>query len=287
MKNPLLLALVALLLLLPSLATLRLYLDTPPLPLVVALASAALVGGAVLLLAQPGRATAALAAGFAWGALVAAFFASALNDLAMLWMTDWGGDERAAAVTPVLFAPAIEELAKASALWLLLLLRRPFRLSLGAACGALIGIGFAMTENVQYFLIAVIAGGTAGLGQAVYTRALLGGFNHALFSAWAAVGVAWAANARAPAWRRAGGVAVGLLVAIALHVLWNAIAARAISEILCNPASAGGPCRGAPSAFSLLVRAPLVELAFLAPAAAGLWWVARRLERGLRRSGTD
>lgn len=248
------------------LATLQTYLGTPPLALVVAIVPAAVLSAVVLFLGRRNlRSWGLLSAGFLWGALVAAFLASTFNDLALLWVTSWGGGERAGDLTPVLFAPAIEETAKASALSLLLLLRRPVPVSTGALCGALVGIGFAMTENVQYFLIAMIAAGTTGLGQAVYTRALLGGFNHAVFTAFAGAAVAWAINADAPKRRRFGAVALGLGLAIAQHAVWNALASREISEILCNPEAAGGPCRGTPSLFRLLVIAPLVEIAFIAP----------------------
>ena len=272
MKNRLLLLATVLLVILPPLATFRIYLGMPPLSLVVAMVPAAILSGIVLLLGRSARASWTVLAGvFLWGALIAAFLAWTLNDLVMLLLVRWSDGERARALTPTLAAPAIEELAKATSLALLLLVRRPWSVRTGILCGALVGIGFAMTENTQYFLLAMVAGGLPGLWQALYTRALLGGLNHAMFSAFAGAGIASA---------RLGWAVAGLAVAMALHILWNAVASDEITQLLCNPEVPGGACRGTPSLFDLAVVAPLIELALLVPGGLVLRALWNRDERG-------
>ncbi len=109
MKNRLLLIATVLLVILPPLATFRIYLGTPPLSLLVAMVPAAILSGIVLLIGRSARASWTVLAGvFLWGALIAAFLAWTLNDLVMLLLARWSDGERARALTPTLAAPAIE-----------------------------------------------------------------------------------------------------------------------------------------------------------------------------------
>jgi hypothetical protein len=143
-------------------------------------------------------------------------------------------------------------------------------------------MGFAFTENVVYLTFAVLQGGPQGLMQAVYIRALLGGFNHAAFTATtgAALGYAWTRPALRGRWLIP---ALGLALAILQHVVWNAVASNAINGVLCGPELAGGPCRPRPTEISLFVMVPLLTAIFIGPGLMTLGAIAMlTVERGAR-----
>jgi protease prsW family protein len=93
---------------------------------------------------------------------------------------------------------------------------------------------------------------------------LLGGFNHAAFTATtgAALGYAWIRPALRGRWLIP---AVGLALAILQHVVWNAVASNAINGVLCGPELAGGPCLPRPTEISLFVMVPLLTAIFIGP----------------------
>jgi RsiW-degrading membrane proteinase PrsW (M82 family) len=208
----------------------------------------------------------ALCAALVGGAVVAAYCSHTVNE----WLLAWAGTlttaDQARPLAGGFGAPVVEEIAKAAMLVVLFALAgREARGALdGIVYGALIGVGFAFTENVVYLTFAMLQGGPTGLVQALYVRALLGGFNHAAFTATtgAALGWAWSAGT-------AGGRVlvpfVGLGLAIIQHVVWNAVASNAINGVLCGPELAGGPCRPHPSETSLLLTVPLLTAIFIGP----------------------
>jgi RsiW-degrading membrane proteinase PrsW (M82 family) len=169
---------------------------------------------------------------FGWGAVVATLFSILLSDLADRVLSATLGGRIGGALALTIGSPIIEESLKGLALLgLLLLFRHEFDGTLdGLIYGALIGLGFAMTENVLYLGQAYIAGGLGALGQLFIAREIFGGLGHALYSGTLGAAVGWA-RAR---YRR--GVArfivplLGWALAIGQHSLWNlgasAIAAR-------------------------------------------------------------
>src|SRR2546423_1696685 len=52
----------------------------------------------------------------------------------------------------------------------------------GIVYGSLVGIGFAMTENVLYFGREYVQDGLVGVGLLFYFRVVLGGLGHALYT---------------------------------------------------------------------------------------------------------
>jgi RsiW-degrading membrane proteinase PrsW (M82 family) len=221
---------------------------------------------------------------FLWGAGAAAVLATAANDAVEVWLGGWQNPDIARSLTARLAAPVIEELAKAVALSVLLL--RGARLNGvldGIVYGALIGIGFAMTENATYFILAAVQGGEAGLLQSVYLRAGLGGLNHAAFTATVGAALGWFVQHRGH-WRWLA-PPLGLALAIAEHVLWNALAAGAIDTLVCNPATPGGACRPPAPAAALFVRVPIVVAVCLGPALIVLAVVARLARRQREAAG--
>ena len=251
---------------------------TPWLIVLVAIVPAAAWTGLVLLLDRdepepPGI----LLTMFLWGAIVAALGSQTVNDHVYVWMTANAGVDRARALTPSLLAPLFEETLKAGGLVLLWLLWRKEIDGVrdGIVYGAVIGMGFAMTENVAYFLMAVVQGGYDGLARAVYLRAFLQGFNHAAYTATTGAAVGWICSA--PRASRLWPLA-GFAAAVAQHALWNALGSQAVTQLLCGAAASGGDCRITPSETSLFLTVPLVVLAFIAPGGltlAGLGILAR------------
>jgi RsiW-degrading membrane proteinase PrsW (M82 family) len=221
----------------------------------------------------PERATVRLAA-FAWGVLAAPAIAVHANDLLLA---------RAPDLTPVLFAPLVEEIAKAAALALLLVVPNG-GIRTGIGLGALAGLGFSLTENIGYLTLAALQDGTTGMWRAIWLRGVVGGSKHAVFTATAGAAIGWARGARASTRRIAGFAVAGLAAAVLQHVLWNGVASRVVTDVLCHATSPGGWCAG-PDAVDLLVRIPVLTVMCLAPGVLGLVVVARRAAAGSRPPG--
>lgn len=250
---------------------------TPPL-----IAAAALLPpfgwvGLVLLLDRREREPwAPLAAAFLWGAAIAAPIASEVNDL--LLATE--GLEQA---VPSLLAPAVEEIVKASAL---LVVHAVWRDQVddpldGIVYGALAGLGFAATENLGYYTLAALQGGAPGLGRALWLRGLLQGLNHAAFTAATGAAIGWALG-RGGRSARAAIAVVGLGAAVLVHILWNAVASEAITQVLCGAPRPGAACMPAPAPLDLLVTVPVVVATFVGPLAVVLLAIATRAGRTAR-----
>ena len=203
----------------------------------------------------------AFLAALLWGGTVAALGSLIVNDFALRllpqqWVSTW-------------VAPLFEEAFKGSALIVVLLVWGDAWRGVreGIICGALAGIGFAATENLGYYVLAMLQGGSTGLARAVYLRGLLEGFNHAAFTATIGAGAGYA-RARATSPRGAFAVALGgFALAVAIHLVWNVTLSPRINEILCNASAPGGACAPAPDFDDLLLRVPALIAVFIGPAA--------------------
>lgn len=208
----------------------------------------------------------ALAAALFAGAVVASFASQTVNAHLLEWVGRLTSAAEARPLAGGFGAPIVEELAKAIVLIALIALGGGILGGTrdGIVYGALVGIGFAFTENVVYLTFAVLQGGPAGLLRGVYVRALLGGGNHAAFTATTGAALGWAWGRRRP-----GGMwlvpMLGLAFAMLQHVVWNAVAAAAIQGVLCGPELAGGPCRPEPTDVSLFVLVPSLTAIFIGP----------------------
>jgi len=92
----------------------------------------------------------------------------------------------------------------------------------GIIYAAMVGLGFAMIENVGYYISALVrptVGGVSLLGATFVFRAVLAPFTHPAFTAMTGIGVAYAATHRRGGWA----LAVGLFAAMVLHGLWNGL----------------------------------------------------------------
>lgn len=162
-----------------------------------------------------------LVAAFLWGA-VPAILVSAVAEIAFDASLAVLPEESQQLVSSSLVAPPIEEMVKGVALWAVYTLaRREFDGLLdGIIYGSIIGFGFAMTENVFYFMGAWQQGGFSQWGIVVLSRTLAFGFNHALFTSCTGIGFGLARFQRS---KLEGTVVVllGLGMGIAIHLLHN------------------------------------------------------------------
>ncbi|RKN68359.1 MULTISPECIES: PrsW family intramembrane metalloprotease [unclassified Microbacterium] len=154
----------------------------------------------------------------AWGA-IAAVGLTLLLDLGLTFLFGIRSD----AFSAVVQAPIVEEFWKGLGVFLIFLVaRRAFDGPVdGVVYGALVGAGFAFTENIQYFAISLIEGGGEQLTATFVVRALLSPFAHAMFTALTGFAIGLAARRHSSAGSAAAAGLLGMLGAILLHALWN------------------------------------------------------------------
>lgn len=163
-----------------------------------------------------------LLAAFAWGA-IPAIVISLIGEvfLGSPFVSDDLSLE-AALVEGAMIAPVVEELVKALALWgLYHWSQNEFDGPLdGLIYGALIGFGFAMTENFFYFIGAFAEGGFLDLTVVILLRSAVFGLNHAMYTGLTGLGFGLARGARSRVARLLY-VGAGLGAAIIVHSLHN------------------------------------------------------------------
>jgi RsiW-degrading membrane proteinase PrsW (M82 family) len=125
-------------------------------------------------------------------------------------------------VSGSLVAPIVEEVAKAAALFAIFWWKRQeFDGVLdGIVYGALVGFGFAMTENLLYFISSYVDGGFGSLTVLIFLRSILFGFNHAFYTSLIGIGIGIARDKRSFL-ARALWCVVGLMAGIFAHALHN------------------------------------------------------------------
>lgn len=166
-----------------------------------------------------------LIAAFLWGALVAAFVAFLLNTILGVLVAILTDNPDAGEVfSTVISAPIVEETAKALILIIFFIWWRDEFDGVidGIVYAALVGLGFAMTENVMYYGKAAMGGG-ATLTITFFIRGALAPFSHPLFTGLTGIGLGLARQSRNAAIRIISPF-VGLFMAVFLHWLWNASA---------------------------------------------------------------
>lgn len=163
-----------------------------------------------------------LVAAFLWGAVPAILISFVLNTTLSVPLLLVLGDELGQAAAPSLIGPPVEETIKSIALVAIFIFWRseidsPLD---GIIYGAIVGMGFAMVENVYYFVQTFNSGGIEAWGVNIVLRAVVFGLNHALFSSFAGLGIA---IARLSTNRGVKFVLplLGWLTAVFLHFLHN------------------------------------------------------------------
>jgi len=161
-----------------------------------------------------------------WGAGASVLIALVFSGVTQYYEARAGlsGSGVAAFFETVVQAPIIEEFAKGLGILLILwVMRRTFDGPVdGVVYAATIAVGFAFTENLQYFGLAINEDGGLGgdVAQTFLLRAILSPFAHVMFTACTGVLLGLAAR-RTSRLGAIGYFILGLVPAVLLHSFWN------------------------------------------------------------------
>lgn len=163
-----------------------------------------------------------LSAAFLWGAIPAALLALFFNTVLSLPFYYLFSERSAELVAGGAIAPVVEEVTKGLALFLILIVRRneldsPLD---GVIYGAMVGMGFAMVENILYYATYFSESGASGWNELVFVRGVIFGLNHALYSALTGLGIALSRMSRNWLVRLVAPL-LGLAAAMTLHAIHN------------------------------------------------------------------
>jgi protease PrsW len=171
---------------------------------------------------------------FVWGAGIAALLAGIVNTAGLLYVTQPAlGKGNGQFVSAAIGAPVVEESLKGLVLvWLLWRRRQELDGPTdGIIYAAMVGLGFAMMENIGYYISALArpaAGGVPLLEATFVFRGLLAPLAHPMFTAMTGIGAAYAATHRRGGWA----LALGLFGAMFLHGLWNGLTSLGLDGII-------------------------------------------------------
>jgi len=214
-------------LLLALLLLLLMGLETGPVALLIGLVLATLPAPLYVALAlwidrYESEPTWTLVTAFIWGAVGAVFIASFVNTIGSLIVASLVSDEAGNFYGAVISAPIVEESMKAAVLFGLYFWKHDEFDGVidGIVYASMVGLGFAMTENIQYYGSAALEGGVGGSVVLFVLRGMMAPFSHPLFTSMTGIGLGLASQTKnglvkifAPA--------CGLLLAMFLHSLWN------------------------------------------------------------------
>ncbi|GKQ40333.1 protease PrsW [Streptomyces sp. A012304] len=169
---------------------------------------------------------------FAWGACAAALIAIVANSFATRWIATATADPSSAdTLGATVIAPVVEESAKAAAVLLVFLFRRRDFTGIvdGVVIAGLTATGFAFTENILYLGTAFGTDqltGDSGIASVTaatfFVRIIMSPFAHPLFTVLTGLGFGIAAlSTDRQRVRRVLLPLAGLLLAMAMHALWN------------------------------------------------------------------
>ena len=157
---------------------------------------------------------------FAWGAGIAALLAGILNTVGLVYVTQPAlGTSNGQFISATIGAPVVEEESLKGLVLVWLLWRRRQELdgpTDGIIYAAMVGLGFAMIENVGYYVSALVrpeVGGVPLLGVTFVFRGVLAPLAHPMFTAMT-------------------GIAAGLAGAMFLHGLWNGLTGLGLPGII-------------------------------------------------------
>lgn len=163
-----------------------------------------------------------LLATFLWGAVPSILFAYLFNTIFSLPVYLLAGDTLGETISAAFVAPIVEETIKGLAvLGILVLWRDEIDSPLdGIIYGAMVGLGFALVENVFYFVTVYNEGGIEAWGINVFVRSIVFGLNHALFTSMTGLGIAIARTSSQPLVKIVA-LFGGWATAVFLHFLHN------------------------------------------------------------------
>jgi RsiW-degrading membrane proteinase PrsW (M82 family) len=170
-----------------------------------------------------------LLAAFLWGGLVATAVAITANTALLQAFAKLFGPSFAQTWGPALVAPPVEETLKYLGVVTIFLIARSEVNDLfdGFVYGAIVGLGFAAVEHVQYFVQAIgQPGATDQVGPVVqmfiFRAILFGGYMHILWTGLTGIGFAYYVTQLDQPRSKRLQVAVGLFaLAVVAHITWN------------------------------------------------------------------
>src|SRR5258706_12851503 len=163
-----------------------------------------------------------LATAFFWGAVVAVFIAFIFNTgISIFAMVATHSRQIGENVGAVISAPIVEESAKACILLIFFLWQRDEFDGIvdGIVYAGMVGLGFAMTENVMYYGRAAHEGSDA-LKVLLVLRGMAAPFSHPLFTSMTGMGLGWSRQSNNGFIKLAAPVG-GFMLAILMHAIWN------------------------------------------------------------------
>jgi RsiW-degrading membrane proteinase PrsW (M82 family) len=166
-----------------------------------------------------------LIAAFVWGAVAATTLSAIGNAGWGVVVARIGGPEFAARWTAALTAPFVEEILKGLGVVLIVLIARDEVDDVmdGFVYGALCGLGFAVVEDVFYF-VAVFGGDVGGVLEGFFVRVIASGlYSHVLYTGLVGMAVGTFITRRdgRPRLERLGPAALLVGAAVLGHFLWN------------------------------------------------------------------
>jgi RsiW-degrading membrane proteinase PrsW (M82 family) len=157
---------------------------------------------------------------FFWGAMVAVFVAFILNTaggvvVGAVTQNAQAGETFAAVIS----APIVEESAKALILFIFFFWKKDEFDGVidGIVYASLVALGFAMTENFQYYGKAALHG---ALPATIIIRGFMAPFSHPLFTSMTGIGLGLSRQSKNTAVKFMAPV-VGLSLAMLMHSIWN------------------------------------------------------------------
>ena len=165
-----------------------------------------------------------------WGGGVAIFFAGMSNGLAGVAVASATGSASAGEIfSIVVAAPVGEEFLKALGVLVIVMMRRH---SISSPLDGLVyagysAAGFLVVEDFTYFVISFYDG---GLALTFMNRALLGVFGHVMYTTCTGWAIGWAVTRTRSIGAGIGVGALGYLIGVTMHGVWNGSAVIAPSR---------------------------------------------------------
>ena len=166
-----------------------------------------------------------LATVFFWGALVAVFIAIIFNTgFSIMAAVATNSKQIGENFGAVISAPIVEESAKAFILVVMFLWKKDEFDGIvdGIVYAGMVGLGFAMTENILYYGRAM-QGGLGGLTVVFIIRGMAAPFSHPLFTSMTGIGLGWARQSN-NGFVKVTMPVLGFMLAILMHATWNGTA---------------------------------------------------------------
>jgi protease PrsW len=163
-----------------------------------------------------------LATAFFWGALVSVFIAFIFNtSIEIMAAVATHNQQIGENVGAVISAPIVEESAKALILVILFLWKKDEFDGIvdGVVYAGMVGLGFAMTENVLYYGRA-LQGGAGALTFIFILRGMAAPFSHPLFTSMTGIGLGWSRESN-NGFIKVVAPVLGFMLAILMHGTWN------------------------------------------------------------------